>query len=125
MCCADFVAASAVKNECADWDRKAPVLSGLAHPRHPVHHPIYNHPILELRGCKGAWSTIAKKDLRAPRTVDLGKLAAIPLRSGGAILVCKMVNCKNSPFCRKKRVRRSKIDAFFSNDFDKKVKLSS
>src|SRR5215208_6366383 len=96
-------------------------LSGLPHSRHPV----CNRPILELRGGKGAWATTAKKDLRAPRTVGLGSLAAIPLRSGGAILVCKMVNCKNSPFCRKNQGIRSKVDAFFPNDFDKKVKRSS
>jgi hypothetical protein len=55
-----------------------------------------------------------------PETVDLGSFAAIPLRTGGAILVCKMVNYKNSPFCRKNRGRRNKIDEIFPNDLDKK-----
>src|SRR5215217_3277071 len=91
------------------------------HPRHPVH----NHPILELRGCNGAWATTIKKDVRAPRSRWFRQFCAIPLRSGGAILVCKMVNCENSPFCRKNRGRRSKIDVFFPNDFDKKVNRSS
>jgi hypothetical protein len=31
-----------------------------------------------------------------------------------------MVNCKNFPFCRKKQGERSKTDASFPNDFDKK-----
>jgi hypothetical protein len=61
----------------------------------------------------------------AEKPLVLGSFAAISLRSGVAILLCKMVNCKNSPFCRKNRGRRSKIDAFFPNDFDKKVKRSS
>lgn len=50
----------------------------------------------------------AKKDARAPETVGLGSFAAIPLRSGGAILVCKMVNYKKTSFCRKNRARRNK-----------------
>src|SRR5215210_3312210 len=60
---ADFMAESAVKNGCADWGCRAPVLSGLEHPRHPAH----NHPIVELRGGKGAWATTAKKDVKASR----------------------------------------------------------
>ena len=37
-----------------------------------------------------------------PETVGLGSFAAITLRSGGAILVCNMVNCKKVAILQEK-----------------------
>jgi len=67
-----------------------------------LRHPVHNHPIVELRGSQGAWATTAKKHVGVPSKRWLGGLAAIPLRSGGAILVLKMVNCKKSVILQEK-----------------------
>src|SRR5215211_3171623 len=78
----------------------------MAVPRHPV-------LLLSLEGVRAHGQLPQRSMWECPVNVGLGSFAGILLLSGVAILVCKMVNCKNSQFCRKNRGIRSKIDAFF------------
>src|SRR5215213_11023983 len=96
-------------------------LSGLPHSRHPV----CNRPILELRGGKGAWATTAKKDARATRSRWFRQFCGylLAVRSGHTGL--QDGKLQKFPILQENQGIRSKIDAFFPNDFDKKVKRSS
>jgi hypothetical protein len=97
--------------------RKTPVPSGLAVLRHPVH----NHPILELKGGKGAWANTAKKDVRASRNRWFRQVCGYPPPVRRGHISLQDGKLQKLAILQDKTEEKKQRRCIFPNDFDKKL----
>src|SRR5215211_2359114 len=86
------------------------------HPRHPVH----NYPILELRGCNGAWATTIKKDVRAPRSRWFRQFCGYPPLVRRGHIGLQHGKLQKFAILQEKPGDKEQNPCIFPNDFDKK-----